>query len=172
MNRKQFSMISSVTDLNRDCKVCDPAMRSIVGAHNVCGKAAVCANHGASTAAHVSTNRGPLCRRAKGKVVLVPRSVPVHGVRATDLSGEPARHRGVSARPALEAVPPRDSFDGRTQYARQCECGARGASTQTSRRACAIARPLYVDEPYGVDLKESVYALDTTTIDLCLSVCS
>lgn len=33
-----------------------------------------------------------------------------------------------------------------------------------------IARKLYVDEPFGVDLKESVYALDTTTIDLCLSV--
>lgn len=33
-----------------------------------------------------------------------------------------------------------------------------------------IARRLYVDEPFGVDLKESVYALDTTTIDLCLSV--
>jgi len=33
-----------------------------------------------------------------------------------------------------------------------------------------IARPLYVNEPFGVDLKESVYALDSTTIDLCLSV--
>lgn len=33
-----------------------------------------------------------------------------------------------------------------------------------------IARPLYVDESFGVDLKESVYARDTTTIDLCLSV--
>jgi hypothetical protein len=33
-----------------------------------------------------------------------------------------------------------------------------------------IARKLYVDEPFGVDLKETVYALDTTTIDLCLSV--
>ena len=33
-----------------------------------------------------------------------------------------------------------------------------------------IARPLYVDEPFGVDLSESVYALDATTIDLCLSV--
>ena len=33
-----------------------------------------------------------------------------------------------------------------------------------------IARPLYIDEPFGVDVKESVYALDTTTIDLCLSV--
>jgi Domain of unknown function (DUF4372)/Transposase DDE domain len=33
-----------------------------------------------------------------------------------------------------------------------------------------IARQLYADEPFGVDLQESVYALDTTTIDLCLSV--
>jgi len=33
-----------------------------------------------------------------------------------------------------------------------------------------IARRLYVDEPFGVDLKNTVYALDTTTIDLCLSV--
>ncbi len=34
----------------------------------------------------------------------------------------------------------------------------------------SIARPLYVDEPFGVDLKDTVYALDATTIDLCLSV--
>lgn len=33
-----------------------------------------------------------------------------------------------------------------------------------------IARKLYVDEPFGVDLSETVYALDATTIDLCLSV--
>jgi hypothetical protein len=33
-----------------------------------------------------------------------------------------------------------------------------------------IARALYVDEPFGVDLQDTVYALDTTTIDLCLSV--
>ena len=33
-----------------------------------------------------------------------------------------------------------------------------------------IARPLNVDEPFGVDLSETVYALDATTIDLCLSV--
>jgi hypothetical protein len=33
-----------------------------------------------------------------------------------------------------------------------------------------IARRLYLQEPFGVDLKETVYALDSTTIDLCLSV--
>jgi len=34
----------------------------------------------------------------------------------------------------------------------------------------AVARPLYADEPFAIELKESVYALDATTIDLCLSV--
>src|ERR671915_432767 len=34
----------------------------------------------------------------------------------------------------------------------------------------AMARRLYADEPFGVDLKNTVYALDATTIDLCLSV--
>lgn len=32
------------------------------------------------------------------------------------------------------------------------------------------ARRLYVEEPFGVNLKDTVYALDASTIDLCLSV--
>jgi hypothetical protein len=34
----------------------------------------------------------------------------------------------------------------------------------------AIARPLYAHDPIGVDLDQSLYALDSTTIDLCLSL--
>jgi len=34
----------------------------------------------------------------------------------------------------------------------------------------AIARPLYAGDPIGVDLDASLYALDSTTIDLCLSL--
>jgi transposase len=34
----------------------------------------------------------------------------------------------------------------------------------------AIARPLYDRDPIGVDLDQSLYALDSTTIDLCLSL--
>jgi hypothetical protein len=33
-----------------------------------------------------------------------------------------------------------------------------------------IARPLHVRDPIGVDLDQSLYALDSTTIDLCLSL--
>src|SRR3990167_7270898 len=32
------------------------------------------------------------------------------------------------------------------------------------------ARGLYLEDPFGVDLKNTVYALDSTTIDLCLSL--
>jgi hypothetical protein len=33
-----------------------------------------------------------------------------------------------------------------------------------------VARPLYLHDPIGVDLDQSLYALDSTTIDLCLSL--
>jgi len=33
-----------------------------------------------------------------------------------------------------------------------------------------IARPLYAGDPIGVELERSLYALDSTTIDLCLSL--
>jgi hypothetical protein len=32
------------------------------------------------------------------------------------------------------------------------------------------ARRLYVDDDFGLELKETVYALDSSTIDLCLSI--
>ena len=39
-----------------------------------------------------------------------------------------------------------------------------------AQRLIHIARDLYRNEPFGVELKETVYALDSTTIDLCLSL--
>lgn len=38
------------------------------------------------------------------------------------------------------------------------------------QKLIATARRLYVDEPFGVDLDQTVYALDSTTIDLCMSL--
>lgn len=35
----------------------------------------------------------------------------------------------------------------------------------------ATARPLYAGEDFGVDLEQTVYALDCTIIELCLSLC-
>jgi len=39
-----------------------------------------------------------------------------------------------------------------------------------AHKLIATARELYVREPLGVDLEQSLYALDSTTIDLCLAL--
>ena len=39
-----------------------------------------------------------------------------------------------------------------------------------ARELMAQASVLYADEPFGADLKQAAYALDSTTIDLCLSL--
>jgi len=39
-----------------------------------------------------------------------------------------------------------------------------------AQRLIAIARKLYINEPFGVDLANTAYALDSTTIDLSLSL--
>jgi hypothetical protein len=39
-----------------------------------------------------------------------------------------------------------------------------------ARTLIATARGLYAREPMGVDLEQSLYALDSTTIDLCLAL--
>ena len=39
-----------------------------------------------------------------------------------------------------------------------------------AQRLIGIAKPLYKDEDFGVDLESTVYALDSSTIDLCLSL--
>ena len=39
-----------------------------------------------------------------------------------------------------------------------------------AQRLIVQARKLYADDDLGLDLKNSVYALDSTTIDLCLSI--
>lgn len=39
-----------------------------------------------------------------------------------------------------------------------------------AQRLIAIARPLYADDPLDIELAHTAYALDSTTIELCLSV--
>ena len=39
-----------------------------------------------------------------------------------------------------------------------------------AKELITFARTLYVNEPFGVELEQVIYALDTTTIDLCLAL--
>src|SRR6202035_1166458 len=74
--------------------------------------------------------------------------------------------------PAPQTLSSRNSFVGGSQYAGQCQRRARLAHLRRFRPEADRYRPasLYAQDPFGVDLQETVYALDTTTIDLCLSV--
>src|SRR6266404_2972340 len=75
----------------------------------------------------------------------------------------------------------------RAQFSKLYHLGLRGAVSRNTlananavrdwriyaefaQRLIGIARRLYVEEPFGVELADTVYALDATTIDLCLSV--
>lgn len=40
-----------------------------------------------------------------------------------------------------------------------------------ARVLIGIAHPLYANEPFGMDLDETVYALDATTVDVSISLC-
>ena len=53
----------------------------------------------------------------------------------------------------------------------RCQRKARLIHAALAQRLITQARTLYVDEELGLDLTNTVYALDSTTIALCLSVC-
>ena len=109
--------------------------------------------------------------RSPGPDAFVRRAIPIHGLRPADLPGKPARHRDLPLGPRIETLshglpPAGPALDaGRCQrkarLAYPCGVGLSGSSQQ--------ARTLYADEELGLDLTNTVYAQDSTTIK-CLSV--
>ena len=87
------------------------------GCFYVYGQAGVRATDGAPAVAHVSTVRGEIRGDIPYAHVLAPRSVSVHGVRATHLPRKPARHRDLLARAVEQALPPGHSQRDRPQHA-------------------------------------------------------
>ena len=81
---------------------------------------------------------------------------PVRDIGPASRSAETLSHGLPPAGPALDA--------GR------CQRKARLAYPCRWQRLITQARTLYVDEELGLDLTNTVYALDSTTIALCLSV--
>src|SRR5574337_448984 len=118
-------MFSSGLDLNSAANTGHPARNSRAGGINEHRQAGVRADHGASTTDDVSSLRRAVRGRAHSQNVLLSRSVPLHGVRAADLSREPARHRSVPASARGQALPHLHSLQHRPQYLGQCERGAR-----------------------------------------------
>jgi len=117
--------------LNCECHFCDPAKRAFVGAIDEPRQAGVCAADAASSADHPPPLRRPQSGRVQGEVLLVPGSVPVHGVRTVDLSGEPSGHRSMPARTKLQTLSSRmrAPIETQTRGAQTC----REFDAETSR---------------------------------------
>ncbi len=82
-----------------------------------------------------------------------------------------ARHRGLPVGASVKALPHGASRTGPSLHPRGCQRVARLAHLcQFAQRLIAQARCLYASESLGAELTNSVYALDSTTIDLCMSV--
>jgi hypothetical protein len=70
-----------------------------------------------------------------------------------------------------KAVPHGLAWQGGALHPGRCQRDARLADLcRLAQVLIGIARPLHVRDPIGVDLTHSLYALDSTTIDLCLSL--
>lgn len=116
--------------------------------------------NGSSSPAHLPTLRTTLQWQSPRKKFHLPGSVSQHGLCSTDLSRKLARYRSLPKSSTEQALPYGHTFQGGTQYA--------GRSQRETR--LANLRRLYIDEELGLDIDNTVYALDATTIDLCLSV--
>src|SRR5262244_1444978 len=164
-------MIFLGLDLNCATLICDPAKNSLAGGIDELWQTGVRASHAAFAADHVSPLRRALWRSAQGQELFLSRPIPLHGVRSTDLSRQFARHRSVPARTSGKlyhmGIKSRVS---RSTLADANENRDWPIYADFAQSLIAIARRLYAAEPFGVDLKDTVYALDASTIDLCLSV--
>ena len=74
-------------------------------AAHVYWQAHLLAADGPSTDADLSAVRRALSGRPLGQELQVCRALPLHGLRPTHLSREPARHRSLPARPRRQALP-------------------------------------------------------------------
>src|SRR5437867_1148832 len=91
---------------------------------------------GLSSDVRVSPMRRTLSRQLQTPELLLLGPVSVHGLRAANLSREPARHRGLSARESNQALSLGHSRSRFAQHSGQRQLGARLAYL---RRLCPIA---------------------------------
>src|SRR5664280_324818 len=112
-----------------------------------------------------------LSRRLSAEGFLLLGSVFGNGVRAVDLPRQSARYRSLPAFDAGQALPHGISRQGGALYPGRCQRIARlanlcGLCPGVDRRCATVVCP----RSLGVDLEQSLYALDSTTIDLCLTL--
>src|SRR5271166_7187505 len=139
------------------------------GVDDAYGKAAVRPADGAHAADGVRALRGSVRWPSQSEELQLHGPVPVHGIRAADIPGESARHRGLSALAGREALSHGDPRPSRAQHARERQRNARLADLCRLRPAPDRYRSQALfGRAVRVGLTNTAYALDSTTIDLSL----
>src|SRR6185312_9229015 len=119
----------------------------------------------------VSGMRRTLSWRLQTQELLLLGSVSLHGLCPADVSRKPARYRSLSACQSNQALSHGYSGPHFAQHLGPRQLGARLAHLRRlAHLLIQQARALYRDEEFGLALQQTVYALDATTIDLCLSL--
>ncbi len=116
--------------------------------------------------------RSQIRRQSSNKNLFLFRPIPLHGLCSDNLSPVSSGHRGVSAGNAGETLSLRYSRNCVAQYIGKCERTSRLENIRRLRTGVNKQSPraLYANEDFGIQLNREVYALDSTTIDLCLSL--
>src|SRR5664279_157654 len=128
-------------------------------------------SHGVRAVDQLRPHRASLRRQLGRAYAVVRRAVPCDGICSADVAGEPARHRGQPVRHASKLyamgfrAPVKRSTLADANESRDWRIWSDLAALLIRR-----ARTLYSDCDLGLDLSNTVYALDSTTIDLCLSL--
>ena len=109
--------------------------------------------------------------RLQNQNVSLQRAAASHGLCSTDLPGESSRYRNLLASREDKAVSHGDSQRCLSQQPVECQPDTRLADLRRLRPGPdRPSRSLYAEEELGIDLQATVYALDASTIDLCLSM--
>src|SRR6476660_1013965 len=130
-----------------------------------------CSSHGIRLPRRISTLRSEIRRKSQRSKAVVLEPVSGHGLCPTDLSPQPSRHRSLFAGATFQAL--HCGFKSPIRRSTLADANERRdwrIYADFARTLIDIARPLYADTDLGLDLEATVYALDATTIDLCLRV--
>jgi len=125
-------------------------------------------DHGLPATTTFQVLRRSLSRRSSCPNLFLSRSVLLHEFCATDRARESSRHRSL---PACH----RSQAGIKTRVSRTTIAKANEQRDWKIYRDVAMilidqARMLYARQPLAMNLKRAVYALDSTVIDLCLSL--
>jgi len=135
------------------------------------GRLIFLSSYGLLAKAYLQAMCKPLPWKPKNQKFHMSRPVPMHGICATYIQRKPARYRSLPKGTAQQALP-YGHLGGiaRNTLANANKNGDWRIYADLAQSLITTARGLYTNEDLGLELDNTVYALDASTIDLCLSV--